>query len=119
LEPVPSGDVDVLPLIWLNVADEQHRGEAMSMLVKNTLISINVLYHPPTKMLVATSPELKGLIVHARSEEEINERVPLAIRLIMEADGYIVESVTPVDGDESPAPAGFVATPRKFQAIAA
>lgn len=81
------------------------------------LISINIAVHRDTRLLVATSPELKGLVVHARSQDEMNSRIPQAIKALLEAQGHTVESVSPAD-DEQTLP-DFFATTRKFQAIAA
>jgi len=87
--------------------------------VQNTLINIRVAQYNGSDLLVATSPEMRGLIVHARSPRELDERIPVAIRAILEAGGSDVISVRPADDDEDFAEAGFV-TPvhRKFEAAA-
>lgn len=81
------------------------------------LITINVVMHRDTKLMVATSPELRGLMVHGRSPEELNRRIPEAIKALLEAQGHRVDTVESMD-DESPS-SDFVPTVRKFHAIAA
>lgn len=76
--------------------------------------------HKDGTLLVATSPELRGLIVHGRSEAELTERIPVAIRAILEADGYEVSDVRPSPEDDQPnIPDSFRSAPRSFEAIAA
>lgn len=82
----------------------------------NRTITVDVLQHEATGLMVALSPEMKGLIVHGRSDSELMERIPIAIRDLMEAEGCKVESVVPVNEDVPP---GFTPSHRRFQAIAA
>lgn len=82
-------------------------------------ITIETVVHRDTRLMVATSPEMKGLIVHGRSERELQERIPQAIRAILEADGYAVEDVHPVQDEAENAAPDFIRTKRRFQAIAA
>lgn len=85
--------------------------------IMEKIVTIETAYHKGGTLMVATSPELRGLIVHGRSEAELSERVPVAIRALMEADGFVVQSVKPVSEDAFPMPPAFVAAPRKFQAV--
>jgi hypothetical protein len=55
--------------------------------VEHRLITIRTLRHVETGLLLAISDEMKGLYVHARSEKDLWERIPIAIRAILEADG--------------------------------
>ncbi|MEK9751766.1 MAG: hypothetical protein VW338_00945 [Rhodospirillaceae bacterium] len=85
--------------------------------IEEMLITINTVVHRDTKLMVATSPELRGLIVHARSESELDERIPQAIRALLEAEGHSVSSIEPVV--EEGTPSAFVPMTRRFQARAA
>ncbi len=58
----------------------------MATIVKRQF-RIGVLQHKGTDLLIATSEDLKGLMVHARTEEELEERIPEAIRELLEAEG--------------------------------
>lgn len=83
-------------------------------------ITIETIRHRDTGLIVATSPEMKGLIVHARSEKELNVRIPQAIRAILEAEGVRVVDVKPAEVEkETKTPAGFVPSRQTFEAIAA
>ena len=57
-------------------------------------INIVVLEYKATHLLVATSPDLPGLYVAARSEEQIIKEVPDAVRELLEAEGAVVRTVT-------------------------
>lgn len=56
-------------------------------------VRITVLKHRDTDLLMATSYDLLGLMVPGRSEEELAEKIPAAIREILEAEGNEVLSV--------------------------
>ena len=78
-------------------------------------ISIKTLQHAATGLLVASSDDMPGLCVHGRNEDELNKRVPVAIRALLEAMGQEVVSLEPVASKIS-APVGFVPLPRNFDA---
>jgi len=61
------------------------------------IISVNVRAVGSNDLLVAYSPELKGLYVHARSARELDERIPGAIQELLEAEGHTVDSVRTLD----------------------
>jgi hypothetical protein len=42
---------------------------------------------------MAVSDDMPGLIVHARSQEELENRLPGIVRDLLEADGHMVEHV--------------------------
>lgn len=86
--------------------------------VQNTLINIRVARYRDTDLLVATSPEMQGLIVHGRSARELDERIPVAIRAILEAGGSSVIDVRPAD-DMDRRVNGFEPEHRRFEAVAA
>jgi len=67
-------------------------------------INIKVQEHRKTGLLMATSEEMRGLIVHARSEEELQSRLEIAVRDLLEADGHQVDYVR-VTRKESAQPA--------------
>jgi hypothetical protein len=78
-------------------------------------ITIKTVRHKTTGLLVAMSDEMKGLYVHARSEKELLERIPVAIRAILEANGCRVISVYEVE-IPSESLGGFIPSERKFDA---
>lgn len=49
-------------------------------------IDVVVYRHAETGMMVAVSPDMPGMYVHGDTDEEINQRVPQAIRALVEAD---------------------------------
>ena len=55
-------------------------------------ISIQTLRHAKTGMLVAVSADMSGLCVHGRNDDELTERIPVAIRTLLEASGKNVVS---------------------------
>lgn len=61
------------------------------------LITIDVFEHKETGLLLATSRELTGLYVHGSTEEEVNERVPGAIKAILLDLWSVAVEVEPVD----------------------
>jgi Domain of unknown function (DUF1902) len=88
--------------------------EAMTENEEPQVITIQVVYYKETGLLVAFSDDLKGLYVHARSEEELRERIPVAIRDILQADGHEVDNVSELVRPE--VDAGFVPALRKYEA---
>ena len=80
----------------------------------NRLINISIIRHSETGLYVAFSDDLKGLYVHARTQAELNERLPVAIKDILAASGHPVAAVTPAD-DDGVESFGFEPTRRRFQ----
>lgn len=72
------------------------------------LIKIRVVQHRNSDLLVALSEDLKGLMVPGRSDEELEQKVPDAIREILEAQGFKVISVT-ADFEDDSLPDAFMA----------
>ncbi|MBB6306259.1 DUF1902 domain-containing protein [Xanthobacter tagetidis] len=62
--------------------------------MKDQLINVEVASHKETGLLLATSSDLPGLMVHGRSLAEIEERLPIAARDILEHQGHRVMAVT-------------------------
>ncbi len=56
-------------------------------------IRITVMRHQDTNALFAVSEDLKGLMVQAMTHEELQERVPVVVRDLLELQGASVESV--------------------------
>lgn len=79
------------------------------------LINVYTVSHKDTGLLIAMSDELKGLYVHGRTQQELEDRIPIAIRAILEADGKKVISVKKEAGSE-PRPGGFLPTANSYQA---
>lgn len=69
-------------------------------------IHVYVLQHKRNDLMVAISPELRGLVLHGRSSEEIERTLPGAVRDLLEAEGNKIASLT-VRRDDRIADAGF------------
>ena len=81
-------------------------------------IRISIVVHKRTGLLVAFSDDLKGLYVHARDDDELRERIPVAIRAILEAKGHQVLELEEIAPDTA-SDTGFIATQRTFDAYLA
>jgi len=53
-------------------------------------VRISLLQHRKTGLLLAVSPDLAGLMVPGRSEDELLGKIPAAIQELLEADGIDV-----------------------------
>ncbi len=62
--------------------------------VEERTIKIVVKEHRKTHLLLAKSEDLPGLMVAARSEDQLDRELPSAIREVLEAQGNVVLSVT-------------------------
>lgn len=80
-------------------------------------VRINVVEHRKTGLMIAMSEDLEGLMVHGRTEEELDARIPDAIRSLLEARGHKVSSVVK-EAEQSPS-AFRKATARYAAALAA
>lgn len=69
----------------------------MNAHIRERFIEIRIMCYEKTGLLVAQSKDMRGLIVHGRSFAEINERVPLAIKALLEAEGCTRVVVEPVE----------------------
>ncbi len=49
-------------------------------------ISVMLATHIKSGLMLAISPDVPGLYVHGKNKEEIEERIPIAIRALVEAD---------------------------------
>ncbi|WP_341702640.1 DUF1902 domain-containing protein [Ferrovibrio sp.] len=70
--------------------------------LRNKEIEIQVIAHRESTLLMGYSDDLKGLLVPARSLSELQERLPAAIRELLEAQGFEVVSVEAVHKDHLP-----------------
>lgn len=87
---------------------------------RNELLTIRietVVLLEKTGLLLAYSDDMKGLYVHAHNESELLERIPIAIRAILEAKGRQVLEVQEIAPSASDA--GLAATQRTFDALLA
>lgn len=72
-----------------------------SRVARTVVIKIQVVRHHDTGLLMAFSPDLKGLLVPGRSEKDLEQKLPAAIREILEAEGNRVTRVEAMpDPDE-------------------
>lgn len=69
-------------------------------------IRIRLLRNKDTGLLMAMSQDLKGLVVHGHSVEEIDARLPSVVRDLLEMDGIKVASVEVVE-DKTISVVGF------------
>ena len=65
---------------------------------------IRILDYKDSDLKMAVSDELRGLVVHGRSHEEIAELLPGAVRELLEAEGFRVIRLTVASEHESPVP---------------
>ncbi|WP_370194410.1 MULTISPECIES: hypothetical protein [Aurantimonas] len=72
-------------------------------------ITVYTIRHRKTDLLIAMSDEMKGLYVHGRSFDELQERIPQAITALLEAEGHSDVNVWEIKEDSVP---GF--EPRKL-----
>jgi hypothetical protein len=77
-------------------------------------IEIKVLEYRETGLLAAYSPDLKGLLVNARTERELSQKLPAAITELLEAQGNkVIDVQTAKKTDEELgdfAPPAFIAS---------
>ncbi len=62
-------------------------------------IHVTTLRHSTTGLLMAISDDLKGLLVPGRSQEDIREKLPAAIKELLEAEGFVVGKVETTEED--------------------
>jgi hypothetical protein len=74
--------------------------------MEERIIRITLRKHDTSPLLAATSDDLQGLIVFGRTWQEIEKKLPNAVRALLEAMGFKVVSVTAV-ADERVSRAGF------------
>lgn len=60
------------------------------------IIHIQRHIHQPTGLLAAYSDDLKGLLVFGKSNQELDTKIPGAIRELLEAMGHSVFSIEPI-----------------------
>jgi len=73
---------------------------------ERTRIYVHVLEHKATGLLMAVSDSMPGLVIHGHSPEEIESKLPGAVRDLLEAEGHRVVSIT-VEPDDRTADTGF------------
>jgi hypothetical protein len=54
-------------------------------------IRVRLATHEATGLMIATSPDVPGLIVHGRNRAEIDARIPEAVRALVAADKKLAE----------------------------
>jgi hypothetical protein len=65
-------------------------------------IRIRTLRHPGTDLLTAVSDDLPGLVVHGYSDAELERKIPIVIRNLLEAEGFdVIELTVGPDADNS------------------
>ena len=69
-------------------------------------IHVYLLQHEKTKLFVAISAELRGLVVHGRSPDEIEGKLSAAVQDILEAEGHQVVAVQ-IERDDRIVESGF------------
>lgn len=74
--------------------------------MEERVIRVHLVEHRKTGLLAAVSDDLRGLVVHGRTPQEIEKLLPDAIRDILVAQGFEVISVT-AEPDERLNSAGF------------
>lgn len=69
-------------------------------MVTEKRITIEVLRYRDTDLLMAVSEEMPGLVVHGHSFRELEQRVPLVVKELLEMDGHKVGRVELIPGDQ-------------------
>lgn len=88
----------------------------MSVQVVEKTVLVEVIRHSETGLLLAMSEDMKGLYVHGRTIEEIDERLPQAIRSLLEADGVKAVRVRPIESvDAASGSDAWFPQQRRFQ----
>lgn len=96
-------------------------GSGVTKMTAAKIVNVRIIKHRDTDLLLGISDEMRGLYVHGRSVEELENRIAAAIRELLEAEGKVGVQVLPVqDSDSAVVTEAFVSTNsiRKF-AIAA
>ncbi|MDW9481252.1 hypothetical protein GOB57_21645 [Sinorhizobium meliloti] len=84
------------------------------MELASNLVRVEIARLPRTGMFLGVCPVLKGLFVHGRNVPEMEDRIPRAIRNVLEDMGYRdieVEKLTDEGNDDASA----VLTVRRYQ----
>lgn len=89
----------------------------MKKMRNSKTISVEIIEHRETGLLVGLSSDMAGLYVHGRSVEEVERRIPLAIKEILEAEGKNNVRVVSLQEDAIPAPFASRSV-RKFELAA-
>lgn len=74
--------------------------------VEDRDIEVLVLQRKKSDLLIAYSDDLPGLLVTGRTIEELEDRIPRAVKEILEAQGHVVLRVT-TKSDRSQIPSDF------------
>lgn len=74
------------------------------MATPERIIQVRLKRHKDGDFFMATSPDMKGLVVHGHSEDEVLKKLPGVIQDLLELDNVRVKSVTPVSDERD----GFV-----------
>lgn len=81
-------------------------------------IEVHILTNRESGLLLAVSDDLKGLYVHGRTEAQLFERIPQAIKALLEASGK-VDVVVFQDADNDDNAAQSFAKPTRVVAFEA
>jgi hypothetical protein len=71
----------------------------MAMELARTLVRVEITRLPKTGMFLGVCPVLKGFFVHGRNVPEMEDRIPKAIRHVLEGMGYTDIEVEKLDDD--------------------
>jgi hypothetical protein len=88
--------------------------EDTAMELARDLVRIEITRLPSTGMLLGVCPVLRGLMVHGRNVTEMEDRIPRAIRHILEDMGYRDIEVEKLE-DEGTDDTSAVLTVRRYQ----
>jgi hypothetical protein len=84
------------------MSDKEQTAEPVERAVR-----VYVLQHKRSDLMAAISPDLEGLVVHGRSEDEIERKLLGRVRDLLQAEGHQVISLK-LKKDERIAEAGFI-----------
>lgn len=84
-------------------------------MTREMIVNVRFVTHRDTGLIVAVSDDHRGLYVHGRTMKDVWERVPVALRALLEAEGKEVIAIHEVSEDGLRA-SGFVPSSARFNA---
>lgn len=85
----------------VHIAVKEHLTARRPLMIEKT-IRIRLVGYKNSNLLMAVSDDLRGLVVHGRSQQEIAPKLEGAVRELLEAEGFRVLRLTVATEHESP-----------------
>lgn len=84
--------------------------------MSSTVLRVEFKKHDVTGLIVAYSPDHKGFMVHGRTLEEVESRIPGALRALLAAEGKKVLEVRKLNNSPKPPSTFFPPDGVRFEA---